>query len=950
MATRTFLPWTQPLLEEAVKLLLARYGEAGRVHLSDLLLVVPGARGGRRLMELLAQAAQERGDVLLPPACPVLTPGALPERLYDPGALPRPMASGAAARQAWGLAVAETPGPELSVVFPDPELFSGLAGRNTLARLLDSLNRAVGGAGKTFQDVARECASGLLFSDQDRWEVLVRIQKRFWSLLEGAGLMDRETARRLALRDRLLSPPGRIYLLGVAEMPGVLRGMLETISSQVEAVIHAPEALADLFDPLGLVRPEAWAAREIPLDEEILTLVDRPGDQASAVLAGISRLEDTLPPEEITVGVPDEAVVPFLEQRLEAYGIPIRYAGGSPLSRTAPSRFLAVTGEYLAQGSFNSLAELLRHPILQGRNPPWAGPGEADDYLSRHLPGRIRPGDLPQEAGKGVMEATLAALHGPDLLGPLTGTKALSAWMPEILALLARVFQREGLGRQAPEDRRLAEACLRIRQGAQLLHELPPALDGECQAADAIRILLGELEGDALPPEAMESAVELVGWLELHLDDAQVLFITGVNEGALPESVEVDAFLPNGLRSRLGLPDNMSRYGRDAYLLTAVTHSRKGRLKIISGRRNAGGDPLRPSRLLLTGEGPALARRVLRFAGEGASEKGESAPEPLGIPPASTSGFQLPPEPVLPVPVLPRPIPVTAFRFLLSDPYLWALQGILGLEAVPEDVQELDPLAFGSLAHRVLEIFGRSPEAASDDPERVEKRLHTILDQISSHAFGPTPLPSVPLQVAQLKARLQAFARWQAAWVGEGWRIHAVEARTVPEGAPFHVDGTPVFLSGRIDRIDVRPETAEWVIFDYKTGETAETPDKTHRNREGWKDLQLPLYRHLLPHLDGVDLFPDMMRSKDPSLAYLPLARKEGEFSPAFASWSPEELAEADETAREVIRRLREEGEVRFQPGKVGSTARGALGALLGRGALQEVDDPESGEDPGGPE
>src|SRR5690606_26240689 len=124
-------------------------------------------------------------------------------------------------------------------------------------------------------------------------------------------------------------------------------------------------------------------------------------------------------------------------------------------------------------------------------------------------------------------------------------------------------------------------------------------------------------------------AVELLGWLELRLDDAPVAVITGFNEPFLPESVNAHPFLPNSLRERLGLVGNSRRFARDAYELTALVHSRE-RLRVIAGRRSATGDPLRPSRLAFAVEGETLARRVEQFyaPGEALDPGGQGAAHP----------------------------------------------------------------------------------------------------------------------------------------------------------------------------------------------------------------------------------------------------------------------------------------------------------------------------------
>ena len=93
----------------------------------------------------------------------------------------------------------------------------------------------------------------------------------------------------------------------------------------------------------------------------------------------------------------------------------------------------------------------------------------------------------------------------------------------------------------------------------------------------------------------------------------------------------------------------------------------------------------------------------------------------------------------------------------------------------------------------------------------------------SGTRFGNDPVPAVRVQVEQLRARFRAFAHWQASWIRKGWRVVSVEKQPEP-GVPFEVDGQPVLLRGKIDRIDHNPETGEWAIFDYKTGRQGRDP------------------------------------------------------------------------------------------------------------------------------
>ncbi len=70
-------------------------------------------------------------------------------------------------------------------------------------------------------------------------------------------------------------------------------------------------------------------------------------------------------------------------------------------------------------------------------------------------------------------------------------------------------------------------------------------------------------------------------------------------------------------------------------------------------------------------------------------------------------------------------------------------------------------------------------------------------------------------------------------------------------------------------------------------------------------------------------------------LAYLAISKDTGRISPAKARWSPEDQTSAEEAARGVIRRLRDDEEISFDPSASGRRARGEMAALLGYGLLQ---------------
>jgi len=88
-------------------------------------------------------------------------------------------------------------------------------------------------------------------------------------------------------------------------------------------------------------------------------------------------------------------------------------------------------------------------------------------------------------------------------------------------------------------------------------------------------------------------------------------------------------------------------------------------------------------------------------------------------------------------------------------------------------------------------------------------------------------------------------------------------------------------------------------ILDYKTGDSAQKPEKAHHNGEQWIDLQLPLYRHLWP---AARL--DVPANCTIELAYFNLPKQLDKTAVVRAEWDGASLMEADEVARQVVRRI----------------------------------------------
>lgn len=137
-------------------------------------------------------------------------------------------------------------------------------------------------------------------------------------------------------------------------------------------------------------------------------------------------------------------------------------------------------------------------------------------------------------------------------------------------------------------------------------------LSPHCSFAQAVTLIVSQVSSTVIPDPGGVAAIELVGYLELLLDDAPRLLIAGMNEQHVPEPTRTSPLLSEGVRRSLGLTDDAHRLARDGYALTRMLAWRQG-VRLIAGKRSLDGDPLLPSRLLLKTDDPTLVQRISEF-------------------------------------------------------------------------------------------------------------------------------------------------------------------------------------------------------------------------------------------------------------------------------------------------------------------------------------------------
>ncbi|HEY2941959.1 MAG TPA: PD-(D/E)XK nuclease family protein [Vicinamibacteria bacterium] len=212
--------------------------------------------------------------------------------------------------------------------------------------------------------------------------------------------------------------------------------------------------------------------------------------------------------------------------------------------------------------------------------------------------------------------------------------------------------------------------------------------------------------------------------------------------------------------------------------------------------------------------------------------------------------------------------------------FRYLLQHVIGLDAVlePEERRRLEPLERGSLFHAVAERFLRERRDKAELPVRdipeMRRRLMEMADEALDSLVAGSP-PRFTLLWERERSRFRdGLTSWLEREAGGAHRAVPAHfevafglAREVGSAEPHMAepllvdlgDGRTLRVSGRIDRIDRRPD-GTLVLRDYKTGRAPRDDGGLFR---GGRQLQIPFYvlaaARIFPGQPVVEAFLDFV-------------------------------------------------------------------------------------------
>lgn len=960
---RVFCGWSEPLLVRAADWLLnhaketlpaprnpaSQGNDAGQLSLfgdetldpasaavskwdlSDIDVILPSSRAVDRLREILLDRADTEGAKYQPPRFYLV--GRLPSLLYR---RPAEWASDFEQTLAWARVLSQSDPSDLQTLVPTPPEPDATSGWIELASTAGRLLSSLASENLAFEEVAQHAENP---NEQKRWEFLIDVQKRYQAELRKADRCDPDLAELDAIAEKKCRALRPIVLVGTSDLSELAKAMLAKVDVPITALIAAPQDLAERFDRFGCLITKRWTNHELPLEDEQLIAADSVEDQATAVTEVLTEFGKTFATDSITIGATNESQVAPIENQCRRLEVPTYRQLGYTVTQTSVGRLLDLVITYRSRRTWRSLAALVRHSEVHSMISQAMKDSDTlsaanwltkmDQLLAEAFPRTVdRPLPALRQETK-IAEQILDCVE--KWLGKLDQKRRpIGQWSGLIQEILKTVYpdvnespepSRADPSRADPshtEHSRTKRAFQSACNQLQTYSELSSHLDTPVDVNTALEMLSARIQEAPLKQIPSPEKIDILGWLDLALDDAPALVVCGLNHPFVPEASSGDPFLPSSLQSLLNQRNNDRRYARDVHAMHQMLTSRRS-VRFIVGKRGADESPTPPSRLLAAASADDAARRVCSLLSESRPKVNlvsANADKEISATVESSIDYFRPPP--------PKPghttntLSVTAFSAYLSCPYRFYLRHVLRMRPLDDSALELAANQFGDLVHGALEYFGESDQKDEPDPDKISAALIDQLHRYADEHYGDNTQATIAIQIRQAERRLKTVAERQAERIAQGWRIHAVEAsvdeKDVDEnGKPkkptgIILDGEFTGLRGRFDRIDHHPGTGQWAILDYKTH--GHVPEKKHLKTglDGstkWVDLQLPLYRRFIPDL-GIEADP-----KDVQLGYFNVAEKDTETKINLAPFTEDQFAAADELIHWCVQQIRD---CRFEP------------------------------------
>ncbi|MBQ9693668.1 MAG: PD-(D/E)XK nuclease family protein, partial [Kiritimatiellae bacterium] len=671
------------------------------------------------------------------------------------------------------------------------------AARYAIAQRFITLRATLAEAVLDFTSTAQHPQTQLLESrERNRWAALEALEAKYRETLSTAGLVDPTDVQLACFQN---PTPQSIesqadWRLIVACVPDIMPALSKLFEAApvCDILIQAEEANADAFTNIGAPAPAYWQHTPLHLPDTAIQIAENPADEAHCIEHFLTQ-SGSLNPADICLGVLNHEVMPTLTSTFATHDIQIFEPDPIRLTDQPAVRLLQTLFQLHQESRIDFIRPLLSSSEVTNLFDTSYTQLRTDynELIEQHQPTTLQdalqftPEDAPLHALLMKIQQWLHQIHAD----PSEGSRAI----------LTELF---GAAHADPVKHAILFSTLETLQ--QLFQEISTIRLPDTQPS--IALLDARLRQITLHPIRGASDCSYEGRLEILWSSAKVFVFSGLNEGLFPDTTFEDAFLPNHFRTQLGLRADHTRIARDAYLLeTLCKRIPERNILLICSRINQGGEWLKPSRLFFQCTPEQRKARVQKLFLEAPTKT-----VPLG----ATSAIKLTSalDTWAEQPQIKR-LSASAIRTFLTAPIDFWIQYVLKLKDTSPLPSGVPENLFGTLIHSTLEQL---PKVKSADPTEIEAFLVATFTELFAQQYGTSPNTELlAVRRAGIK-RLQSAAQCEAESRLQGWETHYIEGNTRNTSweVTLDVDGRPITLYGKIDRIDYNASTGTWRIID----------------------------------------------------------------------------------------------------------------------------------------
>ena len=533
--------------------------------------------------------------------------------------------------------------------------------------------------------------------------------------------------------------------------------------------------------------------------------------EEAAIIALAMRQTLEVPEKTAILVTADRQLARMVQSELRRFNVEIDDSAGESLSQTSLGTYLMLLARLITSHDLiTDLIALAAHPLAAG---------QCDRVIFRKQMGVLNRhylrGPLSFDDGEGLLahlgkEPELQNFAKDHLLGPLAPLIAASgeASLADCARLLGQVAE-DFTATKADDE---GEAVLRLWSGpegeaaANALQEL--ALYGTDFTlpydgfADIFHTIISGI--DVRHPFQKQSRLAILGAVESRMISADLVILSGLNEGVWPPKAGQDLWMNQAMAERIGLPHKQWRIALSAHDFMMAASLPE---VLITRARRTNDSPTLPSRWLTRMD---AVMGALKIADLIAPKMPDEFAEILTYRTQQVVTPIAPPAPKPPVSLRPTRFSATQFDGLIGDPYGIYAKRILGLRALAPVNEAPNAALKGTLFHNALQLFTQSY------PEKEIGSAHLpLLLEIAEPLFEPW--------LAHYEVRhfwwpqFIAVATWfvdaDNALRGQG-DISFAEVQGVVE---ITLGDRRFTVSAKADRI-VRHDDGSVTIIDYKTG------------------------------------------------------------------------------------------------------------------------------------